>query len=385
MNTPTLKSQYLLDPSVIFLNHGSFGATPKPVFDQYQAWQRELEYQPVEFLGRRLTDLLADSRQSLAQYLHTQRDNLVYVPNATTAINIVARSLNLKPDDQVLGSNHEYGAMDRTWRFLSQKQGFSYVTANIPLPVTTTADFVDLFWSHITINTRVIFLSHITSPTALIFPIKEIIKRARQLGIITIIDGAHAPGQIKVDLTELDVDFYTGNLHKWLSAPKGAAFLYAHPRCQHLIEPLIVSWGWQSDAPGPSRFVDYLEWPGTQDFSAYLSVPSAIQFQADNQWDVLSSTCHALLTEFRKSFYDSYQLQPLSPPGQDWHYQLEAFPLPPSVDVANLKATLYDSYRIEVPTISWQDRKFIRVSVQAYNSESDLSCLLSALNRLIDK
>lgn len=379
MTHTSLKSQYLLDPSVIFLNHGSFGATPRPVFDDYQAWQRELEHQPVEFLGRRLIGLLADARQKLAVYLGTSRDNVVFIPNATTGINIVAHSLPLTQGDEVLTTDHEYGAMDRTWRFLAAKKGFTYRIQPIPLPVTTKEDFVEAFWMGVTPRTKVIFLSHVTSPTALIFPIKEIIDKAREVGIITIIDGAHAPGQLELSLDVLGADFYTGNLHKWLSSPKGSAFLYARLEMQQLVEPLVISWGWQSDLPGPSQFIDYLEWPGTQDYSAYLAVPKAIEFQEENDWFAVRQACNSLLQSFRRDYLAWSGLEPISPEGSEWHLQLEAFPLPGDTDILMLKDTLYQKYRIEVPLIAWGNHRLIRVSVQAYNSAEDLDALLTAL------
>jgi isopenicillin-N epimerase len=208
-----LKRHFMLDPSLAFLNHGSFGATPKPVFKEYQRWQRELENQPVEFLGRRITDLMAASRSVLGDYLGTHSDNLIYTQNVTISLNIVARSLELGPNDEVLTTDHEYGAMDRTWRFLSKEKGFNYVNRHVESPLTTEEKFVDDFWGGVTKNTRVIFMSHITSPTAIIFPAKEIIRRARQAGIITVIDGAHVPGQLPLHLESLGADFYGGNLH----------------------------------------------------------------------------------------------------------------------------------------------------------------------------
>jgi len=211
-----LKQYFLLDPSVTFLNHGSFGATPKPVFDEYQRWQLELERQPVEFMGRRFTGLMAESRAALGEYLGTHADNLVYTQNVTISINIVARSLKLGAGDEVLSSDHEYGAMDRTWRFLAKERGFTYTNQLVSL--ASKEAFIDSFWSVVTPRTRVIFLSHITSPTALIFPVDEIIKRARAAGIITVIDGAHVPGQLPLDLDSLGADFYGGNLHKCLSS-----------------------------------------------------------------------------------------------------------------------------------------------------------------------
>lgn len=212
----SLRRYFFLDPSIIFLNHGSFGATPKPVFREYQRWQRELEKQPVEFLGRRVTGLLAESRATLGDYLGTHADNLVYTQNVTVALNIVARSLALEPGDEVLTTDHEYGAMDRTWRFLSRERGFRYINQHVELPLTTENKFVEDLWRGVTPRTRIIFLSHITSPTAIIFPVKEVIRRARDAGILTVIDGAHVPGQLPLRLDELGADFYGANLHKWM-------------------------------------------------------------------------------------------------------------------------------------------------------------------------
>lgn len=206
-----LKQYFLFDPSVTFLNHGSFGATPKPVFKEYQRWQRLLENQPVEFLGRRHNDLMQASRAALGKYLGTSAENLVYAQNATIALNIVAHSLELGAGDEVLSTDHEYGALDRTWRYLSKERGFTYI--NQPVDLTSQAAFVESFWKAVTSRTRAVFLSHITSPTATIFPVEKIIQRARAKGIITIIDGAHVPGQIQLHLDTLGADFYGGNLH----------------------------------------------------------------------------------------------------------------------------------------------------------------------------
>jgi isopenicillin-N epimerase len=208
-----MKDLFLLQPEMVFLNHGSFGACPAPVFAVYQEWQRALEAQPVEFLGRQGTALLATARAALAAYVGAEADDLVFVPNATTGVNIVARSLRLAPGDEVLATNLEYGAVDRTWQFLCRRAGASYVRQPIPLPVETAAEVIEALWQGVTPRTRVICVSHITSITALILPVAEICRRARQAGILTVIDGAHAPGQIPLDLAAIDADFYTGNCH----------------------------------------------------------------------------------------------------------------------------------------------------------------------------
>jgi isopenicillin-N epimerase len=379
---PLPREFYLLDPEVVFLNHGSFGATPRIVFEKYQWWQRELEHQPVQFLGRRFDDLMQQARTALAGYVHTTPYNLVYVPNATTGLNIVARSLTLKPGDEILSTNHEYGALDRTWRFLTRKGGATYRQVPIPLPLTTPEAFVEELWSGITSRTRVVFLSHITSPTALIFPIQEICRRARNAGIISIIDGAHTVGQIPLDLEELGADFYSSNLHKWLCCPKGSAFLYARPEMQQLVEPLVVSWGYESETPSASRFVDEQEWTGTRDIAAYLTTDEAIRFCEMHGWDEVRSRCHRLAQYARERILSLTGLQPLSPDSAEWYMQMVTMPLP-SCNAAQLKARLYDEYHIEVPIITWQNQFFIRVSIQAYNTLEDVEHLVKALGRLL--
>ena len=377
-----IKDQFLLDPDIVFLNHGSFGATPKPVFQEYQRWQCELERQPVEFLGRRATDLMAESRSVLADYLGTQRDSLVYVTNATVGVNIVAHSLNLGPGDEVLATDHEYGACNRTWRFLSQKWGFTYINRSISVPLTTKEDFIDQFWRDVAPQTRIIFISHVTSPTASNFPVGEICRRARAEGILTLVDGAHAPGQLSLNLDEIGADFYTGNLHKWLCAPKGSGFLYARPGVQDLLEPLVISWGWQSEMPGPSQFVDHHEWQGTRDLAAFLSVPMAIQFQKENRWDKVRENCHILAAEIEGQICELTGLPSLYSNGA-WFAQMVSAQLPLGIDVLKFKSRLYEEFRVEVPLIEWNGSKLIRVSIQGYNTRQDVECLLGALKSLL--
>lgn len=379
----SLRADFLLDPNVIYLNHGSFGATPRPVFDCYQHWQRVLEYQPTEFLGRRAPTLLKESRTALAAYLGTAPENLAYVTNATAGLNIVARGLALGPGDEVLTTDHEYGALDRTWRFLAGKHGFTYRCQPIRVPLTTPETFIDDLWQGVTPNTRVIFLSHITSPTALIFPIEAVCRRAAAQGILTIIDGAHAPGQIPLNLDALGADFYVGNLHKWLCAPKGAAFLYARPDRHALIEPLIVSWGYESKQPSGSRLVDYVEWQGTRDISAFLSVPEAIHYQQQHNWDSIRARCHTLVTKTARRIADHFGLPALAPLTSDWIGQMASAPLPLGVDAPELARRLYEEYRIEIPILEWNGMKFARCSIQAYNTPAEADILVDSLAKLV--
>jgi isopenicillin-N epimerase len=377
-----MRNLFLLDPGVTFLNHGSFGACPRPVFDEYQRWQRDLEQQPVEFLGRRFNGLMQAARSALGGYLGAEADDVVYVTNATVGLNIVARSLELHPGDEVLSTDHEYGALDRTWRFLCAKHGAKYVRQPVSVPISSAQEVIETIWSGVTDRTRVLFLSHITSPTAITFPIKPLIERARERGIITIVDGAHAPGQIDLNLRELGADFYSGNLHKWLMSPKGSAFLYARKEVQHLVEPLVVSWGWESEKPSSSKFVDEQEWQGTRDIAAFLSVPAAIQFQRDHDWPRVRRACHELVRYARQQISDLFGLPPLTPDDEQWFTQMSALPLPPC-DLDTLKRRLYDEYRIEIPVIRWNDRYFVRVSIQGYNTRADVDALIKALRAIL--
>ena len=225
-----LRGEFLLDPSVVFLNHGSFGACPRPVFEAYQRWQLELERQPVEFLSRRQRELLTTARAALAELSHASGTTWCLLPNVTTALNVVARSLPLQPGDEILTTDHEYGALERTWTFVVEHRQARLKIQELPRRLDDPSAVVEAIWAGVTPRTQVLFLSHITSPTAVILPIEPLIARARAAGIWTVIDGAHAPGQVDLDLQALGVDFYGGNCHKWLSSAKGRGLPVRPPR-----------------------------------------------------------------------------------------------------------------------------------------------------------
>jgi isopenicillin-N epimerase len=224
----------------------------------------------------------------------------------------------------------------------------------------------------------VVFLSHITSPTALIFPVQEICRRARASGQLSIVDGAHAPGQILLNLVEVGADIYTGACHKWLCAPKGSAFLYVRREVQDQLHPLVMSWGWESERPGASRFIDHHEWQGTRDPAAFLATPAAIRFQAEHHWEEVRAQCHGLAEETRRRIDALTGLEPLCPDGTEWFAQMAAVRLP-EVDLAALKEQLYQEHRIEVPLLRWNGEPLMRISFQAYNSRADADALVHAL------
>ncbi len=399
-----LRHELLLEPDIVYLNHGSFGATPRPVFQVYQAWQLRMERQPVRFITQELFPALKRAREVLGAYLGAPVDDLVYIPNATFGLNLVARSLALHPGDEILTTDHEYGACNNVWQYVAEKTGASYIHQPIALPVTTAEEIVEQLWAGVNERTRVIYLSHITSPTALIMPVEAICRRAREAGIITVIDGAHAPGQIDLNLEAMAPDFYFGNCHKWLMSPKGAGFLYARPERQAMIEPLVVGWGWgrQRDLSFGSDFLDYTQYLGTNDLSAYLAVPAAVEFQTTHDWPAQRARCHALARQAMERIAELTGLPPIypdirfQPPGGDHHnfdkwsnpghlpevtfyQQMASAPLPIQKDLKSFKARLYDRHRVEVPCVQWQDRQFVRISIQAYNSEEDVDALLAAL------
>ncbi|MGB8861129.1 MAG: aminotransferase class V-fold PLP-dependent enzyme [Ilumatobacteraceae bacterium] len=382
MPTPT-RADFLLDPDLVFLNHGSFGAVPRAVQEAYEGLQREMERNPVAWLQRRATDLLAEARARLGTFLRVAADDVVFFPNPTTAVNMVVRNLRLQSGDEVLTTDHEYGAMYRTWRKTCAESGATYVRVPIPTPVTTASDFVERVWAAVTPRTKVLFLDHLTSATALIFPVAELCRRARAAGIVSIVDGAHVPGHIPLDLSQLDCDVYTGALHKWVCAPKGCSFLYASRAAQEWLDPLVVSWGWESDHPSGSQFIDFHEWQGTRDLSPFLAVSAALDFCDAHDWPSVQAEGHrlALLTRARVDTLTG--LDPISPDSTEWIGQLASIRLPDHIDPLVLKDRLFDEYRIEVPLPVWNGQHFVRVSFAAHNTEADSDALLAALGALL--
>jgi isopenicillin-N epimerase len=290
----------------------------------------------------------------------------------------------LKLGDEILSTDHAYGALERTWRFVCKKNGATLIRQPIPLPQTTPENFVETFWQGVTPRTRAIFIDHITSATALQFPIEPIIARAKEAGILTVIDGAHAPGQIPLNLTERGADMYIGAGHKWLCAPKGSAFLYARREIQPLLDPLVVSWGYEAPTYITGYpFVNYHEWQGTRDMSAFLATPTAIRFQAEHDWGKVRASCRELVVNTRARIIDLTGLPALCPNEPEWFTQFFAARLPDDVNVEKLKIDLYEKFHIEVPVHRWNDIPLIRVSFQGYNTQQDADALLHALEILL--
>ena len=386
-----LSPLFLLDPDVTFLNHGSYGACPLPVFEDYQRWQMKLERQPVAFLdpARGLTGWMRDGRVAVAAEVGASPDDLVGLTNATTALNIVAQSLDLQPGDEILTTDHEYAALEKTWAYVCRRSGAVVKHVTVPLPLTTEAQFTESVLAGMTDRTRVLFLSHITSATALVFPIERAVAEARARGIISVIDGAHTPGHIPLNLDVLGADYYAGNCHKWMMAPKGAAFLHVRRELQPMLNPLVISHGWTEDANMPgakgpfgnSSFIDELEMQGTRDPSAWLAVPAAIAFANQHDWKGVARDCRALVQDTAARVAALTGRPGFSSP-EFCAPQMVSMPVTPCDPIA-LKQRLLDQFAIEIPCFNWQQNTVVRVSAQGYNSQSHMDLLVAALTELL--
>jgi isopenicillin-N epimerase len=376
------QDQFLLNPAITFLNFGSFGATPKPIFENYQHWQRVLEVEPVQFIAFDGFNYLAESRAALAKYIGcADQDDLVYVTNPSFAINLIAKNFPLKAGDEILTTDIEYGACDRTWNFYCEKAGATYRRQKINLPITTKEKFIADFFAGVTPNTKAIFISQITSSTGLIFPVKEVCEIAKSKGLITIVDGAHVPGHIPFNLSEIQADFYTGACHKWMMAPKGCSFLYAHKSVQHLCDPLIISWGYKALKPSHSAFLDYHQMIGTRDFSAFLTVPTCIKFMAENDWITVRTACHEMVLANAQRFYDLLESKPISPLTNEWIGQMISVPIKTNAPEV-LQRRLFTDYKIEIPIMRQENDVYMRYSINAFNTIENLDTLYHALSEL---
>lgn len=382
MIPPALKSQFLLRPDITYLNFGSFGACPRPIFNEYQRWQMVLESEPCQFIAWDGVGYLKQSREALANFIGCKSDDVVFVTNPTYAVNIIAKNLGLKEGDEILTTSLEYGAMDRTWNYYCRQRGASYIRQPISLPVLSKEAIIEEFWKGYTPQTKAIFISHITSSTALILPVEEICAQAKERGLLTIVDGAHVPAHIPLDLRILQADIYTGACHKWMMTPKGCSFLYVKPALQAALDPLVVSWGYESANPSDSQFLDYHQMQGTRDFSAFLTVPKAIEFIKENNWTGVASECRKMVQDNAERFCNLLGSQPLCPLNDDFLGQMISIPII-TANPEKLQRHLFEHYKIEVPVMRHGAMTFLRYSINAFNSEHDLDVLYNALREII--
>jgi isopenicillin-N epimerase len=372
---------FLLNPQITYLNFGSFGACVKPVFEQYQQYQLELEQEPVQFITVKGLAYLATARKTLANYIHCHEDDLVFVTNPSYAVNIIAKSFSLKEGDEILSTNLEYGACEKTWQYYCKQSGATLVKQPIPFPLTNQEDFVNEFFKGLTPKTKMVFISHITSSTGLRLPVEAICKKAKELGLITFVDGAHAPGQIPLNLSTLQADIYTGACHKWMMTPKGSSFLYVTKSLQSNFDPLVVSWGYQAAAPSHSQFIDYHQGQGTRDFSAFLTIPTAVDFMKQHQWPQVAALCRELLLQNANHFCKLLKASPLCPIDETFLVQLYSIPIKTAYP-EKLKELLYQQYQIEIPVMRHLNEVYLRYSIQAFNTQKCLDKLTTALQHI---
>ncbi|WP_413200080.1 aminotransferase class V-fold PLP-dependent enzyme [Nostoc piscinale] len=385
LQSSSYQGLWTLDPSVVFLNHGSYGACPKAVLAAQQSLRSQLEQDPVNFFGRKWEPLLDNARSQLAAFIHADIQDLVFVPNATTGVNSVLRSLHFAPDDEILTTNHEYNACRNALNFITSRTGARVVVAQIPFPVESPQQIIAAVLEQVSPKTRLALLDHITSQTGLIFPIAQLVKELQARGVETLIDGAHAPGMIALNMAEIGATYYTGNCHKWLSAPKGAAFLYVRRDKQPEIHPLTISHGANSPRTDKSRFQLEFDWTGTDDPTAYMCVPEAIALMGSllpGGWVELMQRNHQLVIQARQLLCTILPVQPPCP--AEMIGSMAVVPMPVSLANQNhiwLHDELLDQFSIQVQVVPWTESPgmLIRISAQIYNTLEQYEYLATAL------
>ncbi|NLF06609.1 MAG: aminotransferase class V-fold PLP-dependent enzyme [Pirellulaceae bacterium] len=392
---PIRPDAWLLDPNVVFINHGSFGACPKGILARQTAIREEIEREPVDFLVRKMPPLVDRSRAALADLIGADPADLAFVHNATAGVNAVLRSLDFQPGDEILTTVHDYNACRNVARYVAERAGARVVVADLPLPITSPEQVVETVLGHLTSRTRLALIDHITSPTALIFPIERLVGALNERGIDTLVDGAHAPGMIPLDLRRIGAAYYTGNCHKWLCAPKGAGFLHVRPDRQKGIQPPIVSHGWNRPRSGYTPLQDGFDWPGTFDPSAWICVGEAIRFVNSllpGGLTALMRRNHDLAMLGRRMLCERLRLEPVGPEemlGSMAAVRLpdcDLSPLDPGEEDILYGDTRYhdrllDRYGIEVPVYHWPaaPRMVVRISAQAYNYPAQYERLVAAI------
>ncbi|HYT81431.1 MAG TPA: aminotransferase class V-fold PLP-dependent enzyme [Actinomycetota bacterium] len=377
---PQVRAHWPLDPSVAHLNHGSFGAVPSPVLAGQDRWRTLMDSNPTGFFWRVLPDALDNARLAAARFLRADPDGFVFATNATAAINTILTSLELTSRDEVLVTDHGYGAIRLAAERACKLSGATLVVHPVPLPVEGTAELVDAVIAGITDRTMIAIIDHIASPTGVVFPVDDLVRELRGHEVLSLIDGAHAPGMVPLDLCDLDADFWTGNFHKWCCAPRGAAGLYVRAEHRERIAPLVTSW----DAK--EGFVRSFGWLGTADYTPYLTVPAAIGFMEGLGWERLRRHNRELA-----AYGAAVVREALDTPAPTEADVFEAMSLvalpegtPDTMDGTRaLSARIAEELGAEVASFPWRDHSYIRLSAQAYNAPAEYEALAAGLPKLL--
>jgi isopenicillin-N epimerase len=364
---PDLRGQWMLKPGTFFLNHGSFGALPRVVFDAQNAWRQRIEAEPVEMIGRRMNDFLDAAKIPIGKQFGMNPADFGFVTNATDGINAVLRSLSLSPGDELLTTNHVYHAIRQAMKLIARQVGATCREISIPTPVKSSDEIRDIVLNAISTKTKLLVIDHVTSPTALVFPLKQIVTGCREKGVEVLADGAHAPGMLPLDVQDIGATYYAANLHKWICAPKGTAFLWVSQDRQSRIHPTVISHFLDEG------FTKEFAWQGTRDFSSWLSTPTALDFLNDLGFEKVMSHNHQLATWAQQLLSKAWDTQPLSPLDGSLLGSMATVPLPATLNqlqgpaVQALQQQLYTEFQIETPLVNWAGQQMLRVSCQLYN------------------
>lgn len=388
------RALFALDSESVYLNHGSFGATPRSVLAVQSQLRERMEHNPMQFLVRAWEPLADEARAALGRFLGAHPDDLAAVPNATAGVNTALRSAEIREGDELLVTDHEYNACANALDAIARERRATVVLARVPFPLRDASEVVDAIVAKVTPRTRLALIDHVTSQTALVLPVARIVSELRARGVETIVDGAHAPGMLPLDLDALGAAYYTGNLHKWVCAPKGAAFLHVRRDLQARTRPLAISHGANSPRTDRSRFRLEFDWTGTSDPTAFLAVPAAIETMAallPGGWDTLRERNRQLALYGRDRLCEALDVDAPAPIAMLG--AMASVPLPPELvmppsahepEMDPLQWALLRAHKIEVPIIPWPDgaRRLVRVSAQIYNRPEEYDLLASALRAM---
>jgi len=384
--TATLRQAWSIPDGVTYLNHGSFGPTPRVVQSAREEWSAQLASQPMDFFLRAMEPALDEALAVLGEFIGAAASDLCFVDNATVAMNVVAQSVPLQPGDEVVLNNHEYGAVRRIWQTACTRQQAKLVQPPIRTPIASAAEIVESIFAAVTPRTKLIVVSHVTSPTAIVFPVEEICRRAQAMKIPVCIDGPHAIAMCPLSLKQLGCAFYCASLHKWLSAPLGSGFLYVRRDWQTKLTPPVVSWG-GSLSGRSARWQDDFYWLGTRDPAPYLAVPEAIRFLEEIGFEAFREHGHRLAKIVRERLSNDWNVEALVPDEVAFYGTMITMPLPPGPILRAkphamdpLQAALWEKHRIECPVMDWNGRRHLRVSCHAYTTREDLQRLFTALD-----